>query len=197
MMQFHLHTRPSRQHVLHYYNALLTSNVPPSAHTYKLLLDAWSVLDPVDLGEMEKVFGELCRNRDVEVQGTHWASLITAYGIHGDDLDKALSVFDGIERHPTTKRGRGEFSHDPVVWEAVLNVVGSKGSVGQLEEMRVRMEKSGAKGTAYVCNALISGYARGGEIEKAREVFESMGDSIGGEWIPFMTTTVCIVHTCD
>ncbi|KAK4688166.1 hypothetical protein P7C73_g1943, partial [Tremellales sp. Uapishka_1] len=173
MMQFHLQTRPSRDHVLHYYNALRAASVPPSAHTYKLLLDAYSILSPIDLPSMERVFSELRADPHVAIQGTHWASRITAYGIYGNDVNKALEVFNSIPGVP-----------EPVAWEAILNVLGHKGSLEQLEEMRSRMDEAGAKRTAYVNNALISGYAKTGNIDKAREVFEGMGDSVTGVAAP-------------
>lgn len=181
MMQFHLQTRPSRERVLYYHNAMRSAGVRPSAHTYKLLLDAYGTLAPIDLPSMDRVFGELCADRFVTVQGTHWASLITAFGIHNSDVDRATRIFDAIPSHPSTRRGT---LPEPVVWEALLNVLGQKGSLETLEEVRTRMVESGVRPTAYVHNVLINGYSRHGAIDKAREVFESMGDSLTGVAAP-------------
>lgn len=184
MMQFYLQTRPNRERVLHYYNALRQSGVPPSAHTYKLLLDAYHTLPPLDLTAMERTFAELCSDRSVRVGGTHWASLITAYGISAKDVPKALEVFEVIPSHPSN-RGSDPLS-EPVVWEAILNVLATHGSVEEMESMRARMEASPttARPTAYVYNVLITGYARQGQIHRAREVFESMADSCIGVSAP-------------
>lgn len=179
-MQFHLQTRPSRPRVLYYYDAMRSAGVRPSAHTYKLLLDAYGTLSPVDLTAMNRVFGELCADRKVPVQGTHWASLITAFGLHANDVTKALAVFESIATHPSTTSAVPE----PVVWEAILNVLGQKGNLEQLESMRARLDASGARPTAYVCNVLISGYAKHGRVDKAREVFEAMVDSQTGVAAP-------------
>lgn len=183
MMQFYLQTRPNRERVLYYHDAMQKARVRPSAHTYKLLLDAHASLAPIELTAMERVFNDLCHDRNVSVQGTHWASLITAYGISAGDIDKALEVFDNIPTHPAA---RGVNAHsEPVVWEAILNVLASKGTIEQMESMHQRMLATpGARTTAYVSNVLISGYARGGDIQKAREVFEAMGDSITGVAAP-------------
>ncbi|KAK8861230.1 hypothetical protein IAR55_002049 [Kwoniella newhampshirensis] len=172
MMQFYLQTQPNRDRVLHYFNALRRAQVPPSAHTYKLLLDAYATLNPINLDSMERVFAELVADRHVHVQGTHWASLITAHGIYANDLTRAVEIFDSAP------------SREAVVWEAMLNVLSQRGTVEELENMRKRMIESGAQPTAYVYNVLINGYARGGNIEKAREIFESMGDSITGVAAP-------------
>lgn len=179
-MQFYLQTRPSREKVLYYYTALRQSGVQPSVHTYKLLLDAYHTIAPIDLTSMERTFAELCTDRSLQVQGTHWASLITAYGISNGDVTKALEVFDLIATHPNNTTNA---LSEPVVWEAILNVLATKGTLEQMEEMRIRMESS-VKPTAYVYNVLISGYARHNNIESARGVFESMLDTNVGVSAP-------------
>lgn len=182
MMQFHLTTQPSREKVLHYFGALRGANVPPSAHTYKLLLDAYAVLPPTDLTSMEKVFADLCADRSNPVQATHWASIIAGYGIYGNDVAKAIQVFESIPTHPSTRDQN--VVKDPVVWEAILNVISNKGTLEELEGMRHRMVELGAGSTAYVNNVLIGAYARAGQIERARELFEHMGDSVTGVAAP-------------
>lgn len=181
MMQFHLTTQPSRERVLHYYNLLTEKNVAPSAHTYKLLLDAWAVLPPTNLAAMNKVFDALRNDRHVQVQGTHWASIISAYGIYGDNMEQALAIFHSI---PSDRRHGVDLRQEPVVWEAILNVVAQKGTVEDMDNIHQQMLSVGAKATAYVYNVLIAGYARAGLIERAREVFASMGDSITGVAAP-------------
>ncbi|WVR04172.1 hypothetical protein IAU60_001172 [Kwoniella sp. DSM 27419] len=175
MMQFYLQTQPNRERVLYYYNALRLAQVPPSAHTYKLLLDTYATLAPIDLEAMENVFAEIQSNRSVPVQGAHWASLITAYGLHARDLAKAKEVFDRIP---------GGATREAVVWEAMLNVLAQSGSVDELELTRHKMASSGVQPTAYVYNALINGYSRANKVDQAREVFESMGDSVTGVAAP-------------
>lgn len=181
MMQFHLTTQPSRERVLYYYDALRKNNVPPSAHTYKLLLDAYAVLAPTNLAAMHKVFDGLRNDRHVKVQGTHWASIISAHGIYGNNPGLALDYFSGL---PKDRHHAVDLRSEPVVWEAILNVIAQKGTVQQLESLRYRMIESGARATAYVYNVLIAGYARAGEMDKAREVFASMGDSVTGVAAP-------------
>lgn len=176
MMQFYLQTQPNRERFLYYYSALQRARVPPSAHTYKLLLDAYATLPPIDIPAMELVFSHLIADKSVRVQGTHWASLISAYGIHAGDVKKAKEVFDKIPEQGG--------NYEAVVWEAWLNVLSQQGSIEQLEEAHTKMLESGVQPTAYVYNVLINGYARAGNIGRAREVFESMGDSVTGVAAP-------------
>ncbi|KAG1738822.1 uncharacterized protein EDB91DRAFT_1248983 [Suillus paluster] len=47
MMQLYMHTKPDCERVLYYYDQLLLAGVKPSAHTYKLLIDAYGTIEPV------------------------------------------------------------------------------------------------------------------------------------------------------
>lgn len=181
MMQFHLVNQPSRERVLYYYDVMRRNRVKPTAHTYKLLLDAYAVLPPINLQAMEKVFDDLIYDNAVRVQGTHWASVITGYGLSGDDPKKALQIFSQISN---IERAHVDLRNEPVVWEAILNVLAQKGMVQELKRVANDMFASQAKVTAYVLNVLISGYARAGHMAEARAVFSQMSDSAMGVAAP-------------
>lgn len=177
MMQMHLQTQPSRELVLHYYNQMIQANVSPSAHTYKLLLDAYGTLEPIDLDAMQKVFDNLCKDRRVDVQGTHWASLIHAYGTVAAQPDKAIEIFESIASHPASQSKDIE----PVCWEAILGVLASAKMADRMEEYVTRMQQQRVRSTAYINNMLIRGYAAVGKLDKSRELFESMQDAVMGK----------------
>jgi hypothetical protein len=155
MMQMHLQTQPSRELVLHYYNQMIQANVAPSAHTYKLLLDAYGTLEPIDLDAMQRIFDNLCKDQRVDVQGTHWASLIHAYGNVAGQPEKAIEIFESIPTHPATRSKDIE----PVCWEAILNVLASAKMTDRMEEYVWRMQQQHVRPTAYINNMLIRGYA--------------------------------------
>ena len=46
MMQFFVNTQPNREKALMYFDAMLRAKVAPTAHTYKLLLDAYGSIQP-------------------------------------------------------------------------------------------------------------------------------------------------------
>ena len=46
MMQFYISSQPDREKALSYFDAMLRARVAPTAHTYKLLLDAYGSLEP-------------------------------------------------------------------------------------------------------------------------------------------------------
>ncbi|KAG8747450.1 hypothetical protein FRC10_001121 [Ceratobasidium sp. 414] len=167
MMQFFVTTKPNRERCLDYYQAMLDARVPPSAHTYKLLLDCYGSIEPVDLVSMEDVFTRLQQDRHVSVQGAHWAALINAYGCAAHDLDRALSTFDRIPAHTQP---------DAVTFEALFNAIVTHHRVDLVPTYLERMANAGVHMTAYIANLLIKGYAAAGQLERARGVFDAMSD---------------------
>ncbi|KAG9103029.1 hypothetical protein FRC06_000430 [Ceratobasidium sp. 370] len=167
MMQFFVTTKPNRERCLDYYQAMVDARVAPSAHTYKLLLDCYGTIEPIDLPSMEDVFKRLQQDRHVSVQGAHWAALINAYGCAAHDLDRALSTFDRIPAHAQP---------DAVAFEALFNAIVMHHRVDLVPAYLERMSVAGVHMTAYISNLLIKGYAAAGQLERARGVFDAMND---------------------
>jgi pentatricopeptide repeat protein len=109
------------------------------------------------------------------VQGSHWAALINAHGCVGKDLDKAIAVFNSIEKHPSTLTSRARLP-DAVAFEALINVFVTLRRTDLVPVYLERLQQSGVHMTAYIANLLIRGYAAAGNIEEARKVFESLAD---------------------
>ncbi|TFY83258.1 hypothetical protein EWM64_g753 [Hericium alpestre] len=177
MMQFYVQTKPNRPRVLHYYSAMRRAGIKPTAHTYKLLIDAHGCIEPVDFNAVESTFAELVKNRNIPVQGSHWAAMINAYGCVAKNLEKAAAVFESIFSHPSTVTAT--HSHplpDAVTYEAMINVLVTLRRTDLIPQYIERLQKSGVHMTAYIANLLIRGYAAAGDIEKARDVFEGLVD---------------------
>jgi len=175
MMQFYVQTKPNRDRFLYYYNRMIYAGIKPTAHSYKLLLDCYGTIAPIDIKTMEKTFTQLVDDRSVTVQGSHWAALINAYGCVGKDIDKAIAVFDSIEVHPSTLTSGAQLP-DAVAFEALINVFVTLRRTDLVPTYLERLQRSGVHMTAYIANLLIRGYAAAGDIEKARKVFESLAD---------------------
>ncbi|CAL1701965.1 unnamed protein product [Somion occarium] len=181
MMQFYTQTKPDRERVLFYYDALLRAKVAPTAHTYKLLLDAYGTIEPLDFDAMQSTFNELVANTRVPVLGTHWAALINAWGCAGKNLDKAIETFQAIATHPRTQNAA---LPDAVCFEALLNVLVTLHRNDLLADYRQQLVERGIHMTAYIANLLIKGYAAAGDMEEARRVFESLVDPPEGVAAP-------------
>ena len=133
---------------------------------------------------MEETFAKLVADPKVSVQGTHWAALINAYGCANKDLDKAIEIFESIASHPSTARARAHLP-DEVTFEALVNVLVTHRREDLLDQYQQRMPELGIRMTAYIANFFIKGHAATGNIERAREIFESLADPPAGVAAPF------------
>ena len=143
----------------------------------------YGTIEPVDTKAMEDIFERLIRDRQVPVQGTHWAALINAWGCVKKDLEKAIAVFDSIAIHPS-KVQSGVKLPDAVCFEALLNVLVTLRRTDLIPEYCERLSSYGIHMTAYIANLLIKGYAAVGDLERSRAVFESLVDPPEGVAAP-------------
>lgn len=169
MMQLYTTTKPNRERSLHYYNQMLAAGVMPTPYTFKLLMETY-VLEPINIQKVESVFNTVLRNPKVELQGTHFATLINAYGCVMKDLDKALAIFHSV---PSNSRG---VPLDALIVESTINVIVAHRRMDLLPEIIAKMTLAGVHMTAYIVNAMIRGFAITGDLSQAREVFESLID---------------------
>ncbi|KAF7323813.1 hypothetical protein MKEN_00602600 [Mycena kentingensis (nom. inval.)] len=174
MIQLYVSTKPNRERALYYYNKMLAAKIAPSAHTYKLLLDAYGRIEPVDFVGMEQVRQALQADKHVEMQSSHFASLIHAYGCVGKDLDRAVNIFNSI---PTLPRAP---LRDAVVFESMINALVATRRADLMPHYIALMRREGVHMTAYIANFLIKGYADAGHLAQARDVFEALVDPPSG-----------------
>ena len=185
MIQYYVHSVRNRDKALLYYEKMQHAGVRPSAHTYKLLLDAWGTIEPIQPERQQALFARLSADRLVGVQGTHWASLIHTQGVVLRDLDQAKEIFDSIaDRAPSVPRGKSSTSTvpDAVVYEALFAVFVAHGRTDLMPIYLSRMVSQGIWPTAYIANFLIKGYAQDGPmgLVEARRVFDAMIDPPAG-----------------
>ncbi|KAJ6486685.1 hypothetical protein C8R45DRAFT_265885 [Mycena sanguinolenta] len=174
MMQLYTTTRPNRERALWFYNQLRAARIAPTAYTYKLLMDAYGRIEPVDIETMEKIWEALRADPSVDIQGNHFATLINAYGCVQKDLDKAIAVFQSIPSFPRAP------PRDALVFEALVNTLVAHRRTDLMPEYIALMHSEGVHMTAYIANFLIKGYADVGDMEQARRIFEGLVDPPSG-----------------
>lgn len=182
MIQYYVHSCMDREKALQYYEKMQQAGVRPSAHTYKLLLDVWGSIAPVQPDRQQAVFARLVADRLVGVQGTHWASLLHTQGTVLHDLDRALEIFESIAEHAPGPRNGVSTVPDAVVYESLFSVFVAHGRTDLMPAYLARMTHQGILPTAYIANLLIKGYAQDGPLGlvEARRVFEAMIDPPAG-----------------
>jgi pentatricopeptide repeat protein len=146
-------------------------------------MDTYGAMEPADMNAMQSVFEQLLVDPGVTVNGAHWASLIHAYGCVQKDLEKALSIFDSIKEHPSTRRSSKSLP-DAVVYEALINVFNTVRRTDLISQYHAKLQECGVHMTAYIANVLIKGYSLNGDIDRARAVFESLLDPPEGVAAP-------------
>lgn len=180
MIQFYTQTKPNREKALFYYDKFQKMAIDHTTHTYKLLLDLYGSIAPIDIDAMKNIFGRLIADRLVEVQGNHWASLITSHGIHCKDLNQAVEIYHSIPYHVSSVRqGKKGKEPDALAFEAILSVFAEHKRIDLIEEYINKRKAQGCELTAYVANVLIKAYSSlvpEDGLNKARLVFEEMHD---------------------
>ncbi|KAF8306238.1 hypothetical protein DL93DRAFT_2088801 [Clavulina sp. PMI_390] len=168
MIQFFVSQRKDRDNALQYYHLMLEAGLRPSEHTYKLLLDAYGSIEPLDAERLEATFAEACAHG--QPQGSHWAAMINAWGSVARDLDRTLTTFQAC-----AASARGNLP-DSCVYEALFNALFANGRADLVPTYLDDMAKRGVHSTAYIAAVLVKGYSEGGDIEAARRVFAGLVD---------------------
>ncbi|KAJ7066654.1 hypothetical protein C8F01DRAFT_1020191 [Mycena amicta] len=174
MIQLYTTTKPNRERALFYFEKLRAAGIAPTAYTYKLLLDAYGRIEPVDIAAMNQIWETLLGDKSVQLQGNHFASLIHAYGCVLKDLEKALALFDSIPTFPRAP------PRDAVVFEAMINTLVAHRRTDLMPHYISLMHREGVHMTAYIANFLIKGYADVGDMPQARAIFETLVDAPSG-----------------
>jgi pentatricopeptide repeat protein len=138
-------------------------------------MDAYGTIEPVDVTAMEQVFLRLQKDERVQVQGSHWASLIHVHGCVNKDLNKAIEVFESIATHPSTTTSSTPLP-DAVTYESLINVLVTHRRTDLIPHYIHRLQASNIHITAYIVNFMIKGYAAVGDLEEARALFEGLED---------------------
>ncbi|RCH98515.1 hypothetical protein CU098_007515, partial [Rhizopus stolonifer] len=175
MIQFYVRQQPDRERALEYFAELRRRHIKPSAHTYKLLMEAYSLIAPYDMPTAHCMLSDMERCDHIRPQGTHYATLIYSYGTLQHDVQSAERVFQEMETKHVTK--------DEVVYQAMLDTLVSNDQLERAEQLYTEMQGSIQKSSSpYIENVFIRGYGQKGLLEKAKAMFDAMtDDKINGE----------------
>ncbi|CAG8566529.1 10254_t:CDS:2 [Ambispora gerdemannii] len=172
MMQFYIWDMLNREKALDYFNSILQHNLKPSDHTWKLLIDAYVLVEPYDMEAAHGVFDKM-RLRGSQPNATHFASLIYAYGCKQGDVERAIEIFDSMSK---------QVMPNEIAYQALFESLIDAQRIQEAEDYYTRMiEKDNVKTTSYIENLFIRGYGQLGQWENAEQVFENMVDASSKE----------------
>jgi len=167
MMQFFLTTKRDKAKVLAYYDRMAAKGIAPTAHTYKLLVDTHATLEPVDMAAAEAVL-EKIRSSGQRPEPVHYASLIHARGCNMHDMEGARRVFDSVLQDPAVPV-------NACLFQALFEAMVANHKVADTEPILADMRRKGVQLTPYIANTLIHGWAAEKNINKAKEIYSSVG----------------------
>ncbi|WOK95177.1 hypothetical protein Cni_G03884 [Canna indica] len=98
-----------------------------------------------------------------------WTSMVSGYAQNGR-YEEAINVFSRMWE-------KGEVKPNEVTLASVLPACAHLGAMELGEKIEVYARENRMVGNVFVCNALLEMYAKCGNIERARKVFDEMGAS--------------------
>jgi len=152
MLQYYVHTKRDRKAALEVYDKLRTAaGLTPSAHTYKLLIDMYSTIEPVDVEAAYNVL-KIIKEDNSEATTQHFAALLFARGVGQGDLEGAKQFYQELVKN---KRVRP----DKAVFQALLEAYVMNDNVRETPKVLEEMVNYGVDLNAYMANILIRGWA--------------------------------------
>ena len=166
LMQYFLTTKRDSSKVLAYYERMQSKDIEATMHTYKLLIDTYATLDPIDLTAAEGVL-ETIRASGKRPEAVHYASLIHAKGCALHDMAGARQVFDEVLK-------KGEVRPQACLYQALFESMVANHCIKETEEVLEDMSAKRVEMTPYIANTLIHGWALVKNIAKSKAIYESV-----------------------
>ncbi|MCJ1394243.1 hypothetical protein MMC18_007121 [Xylographa bjoerkii] len=167
LMQFFLTTKRDSAKVLEYYQRMQSRNIQPTMHTYKLLIDTYATLEPLNMAAAEGVL-ETIRSSGQRPEAVHYASLIHAKGCALHDVAGARQIFDSVLAETSIRP-------QACLFQALFESMVANHCVKETGSVLMNMAARGVEMTPYIANTLIHGWAMEKDITQAKSVYDSIG----------------------
>ncbi|KAJ8107894.1 hypothetical protein OPT61_g8554 [Boeremia exigua] len=169
MMQYFLTTKRDRSKVLAYYERMRSKRIEPTTHTYKLLIDTYATLEPVDMDAAESVLEQI-RIAGAVPEAVHYSSLIHAKGCVAHDMEGARRLFD-------TVLADSRIRPQACLYQALFESMVANHQIADTGAVLADMQARRVEMTPYIANSLIHGWALAQDIDKAKAIYESVPES--------------------
>ncbi|KAK5948312.1 hypothetical protein OHC33_010622 [Knufia fluminis] len=167
IIQYFLNTKRDRAKVLQYFGRMRSRDIKPTSHTYKLLIESYATLEPVNLTAAETVLEDMKAN-GVAPEAVHYGSLIHAKGCVLSDIAGARAIFDSVLADSSIKPTDN-------LYQNMLEAMVANHQVTESDSVLKDMHSRGIRTTPYIANTLIHGWAGAGNISKAKSIYDSLG----------------------
>ncbi|CAO3618745.1 unnamed protein product [Cunninghamella blakesleeana] len=163
MIQYYVQQKNDREKALEYYHKLKKANITPSAHTYKLLIEAYANITPYDMITSHGLLSEMKKKSNIDPTATHYATLIKSYGCLHRDVKSAQAVYNEMNK--------ANVKPNELVYQALLDTYIENSKMSDAEQLYQDMLSSNMPSSPYIENLFIRGYGEQHQLEKAEEVF--------------------------
>lgn len=167
IIQYFLNTKRDRAKVLQYYGRMRSRDIKPTSHTYKLLIEAYATLEPVNLVAAETVLEDM-RANGVMPEAVHYGTMIHAKGCVLSDMEGAHAIFDSVLADSSIRPTDN-------LYQNMLEAMVANHQVADSDAVLKDMKQRGIGMTPYIANTLIHGWAAAGNINKAKYVYDTLG----------------------
>lgn len=168
LIQHFVQTKKDRPKAFYYWDKLVARAIPPTAHSYRLLIEAYGHLEPIDSVAAESVIGLMQANR-VKIDTIHIAALISMYGLFLDDLPAARRLFDFW-----TAGAKPRIIVDNLMYQSIIETYLRAGDLKGMEILLAQMKQRGIPLSAYIANLAIESYGNVQKVDLARSFFDKL-----------------------
>lgn len=152
LMDYYVHVEKDKYQALNYYHRILDfyPMIQPSSRTYKLLIEMYTALPPIDINSADKVLKVIAKNGG-KITTEHYALLIAARGIKSNNPDEARAFYNALVF-------RGRVKPDSLIFQALIESYVFNGKVEETTKILEEMKKYGVEINLAIGNALIRGW---------------------------------------
>ncbi|EEB05821.1 PPR repeat protein [Schizosaccharomyces japonicus yFS275] len=177
IIQFEIQVLHNRDKALKYYERLRKHKIKPSTHTYKLLLDAYGTLEPVDFVAVQGVMRSMEHNK-CALQAMHYSAYMRICGCIMKKMNEARKTYKAA----LSMHQQGNLTLDGYLFQTYIDVLVANGHIDEISEVIKDMEKHEIRLNAYIVNSLITGFFKAKQIETARYFYNCLdGEGIYGK----------------
>jgi len=169
LMQYFL-TKQDRNKVLEYYSRMKSQHITPTLHTFKLLIDAFASISPLDMSSAENVLSQMV-DMGLQPEAVHYASLIHAKGCVANDLEGARKQFKQVLAAKSIRL-------QSCIYQAMFETLVAHHRVNECEDILTDMLHRKVQYTPYIANALIHGWTIEKDLVRAQEAFNMVHKSM-------------------
>ncbi|OLL25500.1 Pentatricopeptide repeat-containing protein 5, mitochondrial, partial [Neolecta irregularis DAH-3] len=166
MMQYYSQTKRNRPMVLYYYNRMLAKKCSPTAFSFKLLLEAYTALEPFDFPTAEILMNEMVSVHGIKLESQHYAVILHSKGCVLKDFEGAMAYYDAIVDF--------KIPMDGIMYQALFEICVANRRFDKVEEFLQRMSTDKVSMTPYIANILIHAWTVQGDINKARNIYDHL-----------------------